>query len=61
MKIQFLNDRLAPDVKLQPCVGLHHWRILILGNGEMYLAAQLDSGSLRVTTKRTLAPATCAL
>lgn len=51
MKFQFLTDRLAPNVEFQPSVELQHWRILVRGNGHMHLAAQLDSGSLRVTTK----------
>lgn len=51
MKIQFLNHRLAPNVESQPSVELQHWRILVRGNGHMHLAAQLDLGSLRVTTK----------
>jgi len=51
MKMQFLNDRLAPNVESQPSVELQHWRILVRGNGHMHLAAQLDSGALRVTTK----------
>lgn len=51
MQVQFLNDRLAPTVESQPSVELHHWRILKRGNGGLHLAAQMDSGSLRVTSK----------
>lgn len=50
MELHFVNERLAPDVLSQPDVQLHHWRILRRGNGTLHIAAQLDSGSLRVTS-----------
>ena len=37
--------------KSQPSVELRHWRILLRGNGDLHLTAQLDSGALRVTSK----------
>lgn len=46
----FGNDRPAPEVQLQPHVKLHHWRIVQRGNGTLHIAAQLASGSFRVTT-----------
>lgn len=51
MTFHFLNDRLAPSVASQPSVELRHWRILVRGNGDLHLVAQMDSGSLRVTSK----------
>lgn len=50
MELHFLNQRPAPDVLAQPEVQLHHWRILQRGNGTLHIAAQLDSGPLRVTS-----------
>lgn len=50
MELHFVNERPAPDVLSQPVVQLHHWRILQRGNGTLHIAAQLDSGSLRVTS-----------
>ncbi|MBB6559277.1 hypothetical protein HNP48_001944 [Acidovorax soli] len=50
MELYFAIDRPAPDVASQPKVDLHHWRILQLGCGSLHIAAQLDSGSFRVTT-----------
>lgn len=46
----FENDRPAPDVQSQPHVELRHWRILQRGNGTLYIAAQLASGSFRLTS-----------
>jgi len=46
----FGNDRPAPDVQTQPHVKLQHWRILQRGNGTLHLAAQLASGSFRLTS-----------
>lgn len=51
MTFQFLNDRFAPCVESQPSVELRHWRVLIRGDGELHLVAQMNSGSLRVTSK----------
>lgn len=50
MILQFLNDRSAPDVMSEPSVELRHWRILERGDGALHLAAQMDSGSFRVTS-----------
>lgn len=50
MEIYFYNDRPAPEVPAQPEVDLHHWRVLQRGTGSLHIAAQLDSGSLRVTS-----------
>jgi len=50
MELHLVNERPAPDVLSQPEVQLHHWRILRRGNGTLHIAAQLDSGSLRVTS-----------
>lgn len=49
-ELHFVNERPAPDVQSHPEVQLHHWRILQRGNGTLHIAAQLDSGSLRVTS-----------
>lgn len=46
----FGNDRPAPDVQTQPHVELQHWRILQRGNGTLHIAAQLASGSFRLTS-----------
>lgn len=51
MLFEFVNDRQAPDIESQPSVELRHWRILLRGNGDLHLTAQLDSGALRVTFK----------
>lgn len=51
MQFDFVNDRLAPSVESQLTVALRHWRILVRGNADLHLIAQLDSGSLRVTSK----------
>lgn len=51
MTSSFLNDRLAPSVESQPSVELRHWRIFARGNGDLHLAAQMETGSLRVTSK----------
>lgn len=51
MTFQFLNHRQAPSVESQPSVKLGHWRILVRADGELHLVAQMDSGSLRVTSK----------
>lgn len=51
MPFEFVNDRRAPSVESQPAVVLRHWRILVRGNEDLHLCAQLDSGSLRVTSK----------
>ena len=51
MTFQFFNDRLAPSVESQPLAELHHWRVLARGNGDRHLTAQMDSGTLRVTSK----------
>ncbi|MDP3522518.1 MAG: hypothetical protein Q8S02_18050 [Hydrogenophaga sp.] len=51
MIFQFFNDRPAPEVESQFSVELHHWRILVRGNGDLHLTAQMKSGSLRVTSK----------
>ena len=50
MELHLVNERPAPDVLSQPEVQLHHWRILRRGNGTLHIAAQLDSGPLRVTS-----------
>lgn len=50
MELYFYNERPAPEVFAQPEVDLHHWRVLQRGNGSLHIAAQLDSGSLRVTS-----------
>lgn len=50
-QFEFVNDRQAPDTESQPSVELRHWRILLRGNGDLHLTAQLDSGALRVTSK----------
>lgn len=50
MELYLVNERPAPDVLSQPEVQLHHWRILRRGNGTLHIAAQLDSGSLRITS-----------
>lgn len=50
MELHFLNDRPAPDLLLQPEVDLHHWRVLQRGTGSLHIAAQLDSGSFRLTS-----------
>lgn len=50
MELHFVNERPAPDVLSQPVVQLHDWRLLQRGNGTLHIAAQLDSGSLRVTS-----------
>ncbi len=46
----FVNERPAPDVQSQPEVDLRHWRVLQRGNGALHLAAQMASGSFRVTS-----------
>lgn len=51
MQFEFVNDRQAPDIESQPSVELKHWRILLRGNGDLHLTAQMDSGALRVTSK----------
>ena len=51
MQYVFVNDRLAPRVESKPTVALRHWRILVRGNADLHLCAQLDSGSLRLTSK----------
>lgn len=51
MTFTFLNDRLAPRVESQPSVELRHWRIFARGNGDLHLTAQMETGSLRVTSK----------
>lgn len=50
MHLIFVNGRPAPEVSSQPEVELHHWRILQRSSGSLYIAAQLASGSLRVTS-----------
>ena len=51
MTSPFLNNRLAPSVESQPSVELHHWRIFARGNGDLHLTVQMETGSLRVTSK----------
>lgn len=46
----FVNERPAPDLQAQPEVELRHWRVLRRGNGALHLAAQMVSGSFRVTS-----------
>ena len=50
MLIYVSNSRQAPSVESQAEVDLHHWRILQLDSGLLRIAAQMDSGSFRVTT-----------
>lgn len=50
MLIYVSNCRQAPSVESQTEVDLYHWRILQLSSGLLHIAAQLDSGSFRVTT-----------
>lgn len=50
MHLFFTNNRPAPDVLSEPAVELHHWRILRRGNGTLHIAAQVPSGSFRVTS-----------
>ena len=50
MLIYVSNCRQAPSVESQAEVDLYHWRILQLSSGLLRIAAQLDSGSFRVTT-----------
>lgn len=50
MQIQFLNERLAPDVQVQPEVQLDHWRILQRGTGTLHIVAMLGPMTLRVTS-----------
>ena len=51
MQFEFVNHRRAPDIESQPFVELCHWRIVQRGNKDMHLATQMNSGSLRVTSK----------
>lgn len=50
VQIQFLNERPAPDVQVQPEVQLDHWRILQRGNGTLHIVAMLGPTTLRVTS-----------
>lgn len=50
MQIQFLNERPAPDVQVQPEVQLEHWRILQRGTGTLHIVAMLGPMTLRVTS-----------
>lgn len=50
VKIQFLNERSAPDVQVQPEVTLNHWRILQGGTGTLHIVAMLGPKTLRVTS-----------
>lgn len=50
MYIYFTNDRPASDVLAEPKVELQHWRILRRGSGTLHIAAQVSSGSFRVTS-----------
>ena len=50
MQIQFLNERPAPDVQVQPEVQLDHWRILQRGTGTLHIVAMLGPMTLRVTS-----------
>lgn len=50
MQIQFLNERPAPDVQVQPKVQLDHWRILQRGTGTLHIVAMLGPMTLRVTS-----------
>jgi len=48
--LAFVNERLAPEIRLQPLVDLLHWRILQRGNGALHLAVQMACGSFRLTS-----------
>lgn len=50
MELYFFNSRPAPSIVSQAEVDLYHWRILQLDTGLLHIAAQMDSGSFRVTT-----------
>lgn len=50
MHLSFSNMRPATDVASQPEIELHRRRIVQTGSGSLYIAAQLASGSLRVTS-----------
>lgn len=50
MEPHLVNQRPAPAIPSQPEVQLHHWRILRGGNGNLNIAAWLDSGPLRVSS-----------
>ena len=50
MQIQFLNERPAPDVQVQPEVQLDHWRILQRGTGTLHIVAMVGPMTLRVTS-----------
>lgn len=50
MELYFGNTRPAPSIVLQAEVDLYHWRILQVSSGLLHIAAQIDSGSFRVTT-----------
>jgi hypothetical protein len=50
MTSPFLIDRLAPSGESQPSVELRHWRIFARGNADLHLTAQMETGSLRVTS-----------
>ena len=50
VQIQFLNERPAPDVQVQPEVQLDHWRILQRGTGTLHIVAMVGPMTLRVTS-----------
>ncbi len=50
VQIQFLNERPAPDVQVQPEVQLDHWRILQRGIGTLHIVAMVGPMTLRVTS-----------
>lgn len=41
------NERLAPDVQIQPEVNLHHWRVVERGDGALHLSTQMPTGPFR--------------
>jgi hypothetical protein len=47
---EFVNERDAPPVAVQPEVLVLSWRVFQLNNGDRHLFAILDSGSLRMTS-----------
>lgn len=50
MQFLFLNERFAPQVSEQPEVDLHHWRMFRAPSGDTRLSAEINPGTMRITT-----------
>ena len=47
---QFVNERDAPPVSVQPLVSIRYWRAFEAASGQKHLLIVLQSGSLRITS-----------